>query len=67
MDIVRAGKKLGGFIHKLKNSEVWNGVTRVNKTVRGLPATLMLEAELEDVKKEIEHSVTELGNITEEL
>ena len=66
-DMVSSGRKLGRFLRTARKSEIWNGVIRVKETVRDLPATLIREAELEDVKKEIEQNTNQLKNIPKEF
>lgn len=66
-DIVSTGKKLGRFLSAARKSEVWTGVTRVNKTLKDLPSTLIREAELEDVKREIEQNAKLLNNTSAEI
>jgi Sec-independent protein translocase protein TatA len=66
-DMVKAGKKLGQFLNVAKRSEIWNGVTRVNKSLRDLPTNLMREAELDEFKKEWEQDATLLKSVSEEF
>lgn len=66
-DLVSTGKKLGRFLSSARKSELWSGVTRVNRTIKDLPSTLIREAELEDVKAEIQHSGKDLKDVTQEL
>ena len=66
-DLVKAGNKLGQFLNTVMKSEIWDSVTRVNKTVRDLPATLMREAELEDIKNEFDLNTKQLKSMSNDF
>lgn len=66
-DLAATGKKLGRFLSTVKKSEFWRGVNQITKEVRTLPNTLMREAELEDLKKELEQDSKELRNVSKEF
>ena len=66
-DMAKTGKKLGRFLSTVRKSEFWSGVTNVTREMRDLPTTLMREAELEDVQKELQQDVNELKGISKEF
>lgn len=66
-DMVSTGKKLGRFLINVRKSEIWNSITRVNKTVHDLPGALMREAGLDEVKREIERDTQELKKVSSEI
>ena len=66
-DITKAGKKLGGFLREVRKSDAWAGITNAKRTLSDLPAALVREAELEDIKKEFDRDTSELKNISKEL
>ena len=66
-DMAKTGKKIGRFLSTVRKSEFWHGITRVTREMRDLPSTLMREAELEEVKKELEKDAQELTGISKEF
>lgn len=66
-DIAKTGKKLGRFLGNVRKSDIWSSVTQMRKTIRDLPDTLVREAELEDVKKELELNTKGLKSISKEF
>jgi Sec-independent protein translocase protein TatA len=66
-DIAATGKKLGRFFSTVRKSEFWRGVTQVSKEVRSLPTTLMREAELEDIRAEMQNDLKEVRTIAREF
>ncbi|MCB2178559.1 hypothetical protein KQH61_04005 [bacterium] len=66
-DLAATGKKIGRFLSTLKKSEFWKGVSQISKEVRTLPTTLMREAELEDLKKEMEQDANSIKNLSKEF
>jgi Sec-independent protein translocase protein TatA len=51
-DLEKTGKTVGKWINKLTKSEGWMAVTRISRELRGLPARLAREAELESLRDE---------------
>ncbi len=66
-DMAKTGKKLGRFLASVRKSEFWSGVTKVTREMRDLPNTLMREAELEDVVKDLEKDARDLKGISKEF
>jgi Sec-independent protein translocase protein TatA len=66
-DMAKTGKKIGRFLSTVRKSDFWRGVTQVTREMRDLPTTLMREAELEDVKQELEQDAKDLKGISEEF
>lgn len=66
-DLAATGKKLGRFFSTVRKSEFWRGVTQVSKEVRSLPTTLMREAELEDIRAEMQNDLKEVRTIAREF
>jgi Sec-independent protein translocase protein TatA len=66
-DMAKTGKKLGRFLSTIRKSEFWHGITRVTREMRDLPSALMREAELEDLKKELEKDAKDLKGISKEF
>jgi Sec-independent protein translocase protein TatA len=66
-DMAKTGKKVGRFLSTVRKSEFWRGVTQVTREMRDLPTTLMREAELEDVKKDLEQDARDLKGISQEF
>lgn len=66
-DLAATGKKIGRFLRTVRNSEFWRGVNQISKEVRTLPNTLMREAELEDLKKELENDAKDIRKVSREF
>ena len=66
-DMAKTGRTIGRFISTVRKSEFWSGVTKVTREMRDLPNTLMREAELEDVAKELKQDVREVKSISKEF
>jgi Sec-independent protein translocase protein TatA len=66
-DMAKTGKKIGRFLSTVRKSEFWSGVTKVTREMRDLPTTLMREAELEDIQKELQQDVNELKGVSKEF
>jgi Sec-independent protein translocase protein TatA len=66
-ELVNTSKKLGQFLNNVRRSEAWSGVTQLNRTVRDLPATLMREAELEDMQTEMVETGKPIKDLSGEL
>lgn len=66
-DLAATGKKIGRFLSSVKKSEFWRGVNQISKEVRTLPNTLMREAELEDLKNDMEKDAKEIRNVSKEF
>ncbi len=52
-DMVKAGRTLGRFMHKVVTSSEWRTVQKASRELRYLPNKLMREANLEDISKEM--------------
>lgn len=65
--MAKTGKKIGRFLSSVRKSEFWRGVTKVTHEMRDLPTTLMREAEIEDLHKELEQNVNQIGGIAKEF
>ena len=66
-DMAATGKKIGRFLSTVRKSEFWQGVNQITKEVRTLPNTLMREADLEDLKKELDNDAKEIRNVSREF
>lgn len=53
-DLEKTGKTIGNWINKLTKSESWMAVTRISRELRGLPARLAREAELDSLRDEFD-------------
>jgi sec-independent protein translocase protein TatB len=51
-DLEKTGKTIGKWINNLTKSEGWMAVTRISRELRGLPARLAREAELDSLRDE---------------
>jgi Sec-independent protein translocase protein TatA len=52
-DMVKAGRTLGRFLHKVVTSPEWRTVQKASRELRYLPNRLMREANLEDLQKDL--------------
>jgi len=52
-DMVKAGRTLGRFLHKIVTSSEWRTVQKASRELRYLPNRLMREASLEDLSKDL--------------
>jgi len=52
-DMGKAGMAIGRFLRKVVTSEEWRILTRASREITNLPARLMREAGLEEIKKEL--------------
>ena len=50
-DMQKAGKTVGRWLNQLVRSDGWKAVQRASKEIRGIPNTLMREANLEQLKE----------------
>ncbi len=66
-DMAATVKKIGRFLSTVKKSEFWRGVNEISKEVRTLPNTLMREAELEDLQKDLDKDAKEIRNVSKEF
>jgi Sec-independent protein translocase protein TatA len=48
------GRTVGKLINKVTRSEGWAAITSISRELRGLPARLAREAQLDDLKKQID-------------
>jgi Sec-independent protein translocase protein TatA len=52
-DMIKAGKTIGRFIRNLVTSPNWRTIQKASQDLRKLPNTIMREAGLEDIKKDL--------------
>jgi len=52
-DMIKAGKTIGRFIRNLVTSPNWRTLQKASQDLRKLPNTIMREAGLEDIKKDL--------------
>jgi Sec-independent protein translocase protein TatA len=52
-DMVKAGRTLGRFLHRIITSPEWRTVQKASRELRYLPNRLMREANLEDLQKDL--------------
>jgi sec-independent protein translocase protein TatB len=52
-DMVKAGRTLGRFLHKVITSPEWRTIQKASRELRYLPNRLMREANVEDVTKDL--------------
>jgi Sec-independent protein translocase protein TatA len=60
-DMAKTGRTIGRFLRRIVTSEWWNGFQKASREVRQLPYTLMREANIEDVAKELKNTIS-IGN-----
>lgn len=53
-EMVKTGKTLGEMFRKISRSDEWKGLSKISREIRTLPNRLAREAELENLKKEID-------------
>lgn len=53
-DLEKTGKTVGRWINKITKSEGWMAITTISRELRGLPARLAREAELDRLKDEFD-------------
>jgi hypothetical protein len=53
-DLEKTGKTVGKWINKLTKSEGWMAITTISREIRGLPARLAREAELDNLREEFD-------------
>ena len=53
-EMVKTGKTIGEIFRKLSRSDEWRGLNKITREIRTLPNRLAREAELENLKKEID-------------
>lgn len=51
-DLEKTGRTVGKWINKLTKSEGWMAITTITREIRGLPARLAREAELDSLRDE---------------
>jgi Sec-independent protein translocase protein TatA len=56
-DMVKAGRMLGSGLRRIMTSPVWRTIQQVSQEIRGLPNTLMRDAGIEEIQKEIKDSL----------
>jgi len=52
-DMVKAGRTLGRFLHKIVTSSEWRTVQKASRELRYLPNRLMRDASLEDLQNDL--------------
>ena len=53
-NLQETGRTVGKWINKVTRSEGWMAITSISKEIRGLPSRLAREAQLEDLKAQID-------------
>jgi sec-independent protein translocase protein TatB len=53
-DLQKTGRTIGRWINKVTRSEGWSAITAISREVRGLPSRLAREAQLDDLKDQID-------------
>ena len=53
-DMVKTGKTIGNLFRKITLSDEWKGLKKISREVRTLPNRLAREAQLEELKKQID-------------
>ena len=53
-DMVKTGKTIGNIFRKITLSDEWKGLKKISRDVRTLPNRMAREAQLEELKKEID-------------
>jgi Sec-independent protein translocase protein TatA len=66
-DMVKAGRTLGRFLHKVVTSPEWRTVQKASRELRYLPNHLMREANLEDLQKDLSDINQIGGQISNEV
>jgi Sec-independent protein translocase protein TatA len=66
-DMVKAGRTLGRFLHKVVTSPEWRTVQKASRELRYLPNRLMREANLEDLQKDLSDINQIGGQISNEV
>jgi Sec-independent protein translocase protein TatA len=61
-DLEKTGKTVGQWINKLTKSEGWMAVTQISRELRGLPARLAREAELDSLREEFDFD-NQIGSV----
>jgi Sec-independent protein translocase protein TatA len=66
-DMVKAGRTLGRFLHKIVTSPEWHTVQKASRELRYLPNRLMRDANLEDLQKDLSDINQIGGQISNEV
>jgi Sec-independent protein translocase protein TatA len=66
-DMVKAGRTLGRFLHRIITSPEWRTVQKASRELRYLPNRLMREANLEDLQKDLSDINQIGGQISNEV
>jgi Sec-independent protein translocase protein TatA len=53
-EMVKTGKTIGEIFRKISRSDEWRGLNKISREIRTLPNRLAREAELENLKEEID-------------
>lgn len=53
-DLQKTGRTIGKWINKVTRSEGWMAITTISRELRGLPSRLAREAQLDDLKDQID-------------
>jgi Sec-independent protein translocase protein TatA len=62
-DLQKAGKSMGQTLRKIVRSDMWKSVVQTSKTIKDLPNELIREADLDEIKKTLKQTQSEIGNI----
>lgn len=52
-DIALAGKKLGRFLYKVKNSDIWKSIQETRQQAKDFGHEIMDDADLDDLRREL--------------
>lgn len=63
-EMIKAGRTIGGFLRKIVTSEGWKDLSKSLRDLRNLPYSMMREAGMEDVVKDL-REVTKATSISE--
>jgi Sec-independent protein translocase protein TatA len=63
-DMIKAGRTVGGFLRKIVTSEGWRDFNKSFRNLRNLPYSMMREAGMEDVVKDL-REVTKATSLNE--
>lgn len=59
-DIVKASKKLGGWIRNVRRSDTWDNVVKMSDEVRKIPQNIIDETGIDDIKEDLTKTGEEL-------
>jgi sec-independent protein translocase protein TatB len=60
-EMVKTGKTIGKIIRKISRSDEWKGLNRITREIRTLPNRLAREAELEELKEDLDKQISPIA------